>query len=366
MTERLPPRLRALCQRWQQALHEATFPFEELLERTLHYQWEHSPTLQGYWKARGFDPHTAEDLSAVPGVPTDVFRHVTIVSNEAPTTRVFRTSGTTSGARGEHHHIDTSIYELSARQHFQKCVLQGRRTAHFIHVAFPSSTHPDSSLSHMLQDFGEHLGSDARSQDFYFDAATGIRGPALHARLLDAQNEGVPVILFGTAFGLADSLDALPPTALPAGSLIVQTGGFKGRREALAPEEFYQQLADHYGVSPGDIIAEYGMTELSSQLWSDLSVPALDAITSANRPLTPPPWCRVSAVDPQSLTPLPNGEPGLLRFLDLANLDSVVAIQTSDLGVVHEHGVTLLGRAPGSTPRGCSLAIEELRNIAQR
>jgi hypothetical protein len=72
-----------------------------------------------------------------------------------------------------------------------------------------------------------------------------------------------------------------------------------------------------------------------------------------------PGWVRVSAVDPGTLAPVPDGEVGVLRIDDLANLDSVCAIQTSDLAIVRGGGVELLGRAPGATPRGCSLAVEE-------
>lgn len=362
----LPETVDKLTHEFLSALEQGEFPFDELLARIVRYQWERIPVLRQYWESRGFSPEHVFTANDVPGVPTDVFRHVQLVSNEAPVTKIFRTSGTTSGARGEHHHIDTRAYEAGAILHFRRQVLSGQTKAHFINVAFPPTTNPDSSLSHMLEDFGRHIGVDARSLEFYFDKEEGLRADALQARFESAREEGAPVILFGTAFGLADAVDHIPATGLPEGSLIIQTGGFKGRREALNPAEFYQLLSDHFGVQPSNILAEYGMTELSSQLWSNLSQPAPSASESAARLLVPPPWCLVQAVDPVTLQPLPTGQQGLLRFVDLANIDSVVAVQTSDLGVIHANGVELIGRAPGATPRGCSLAIEEVRAIAAR
>lgn len=285
-----------------------------------------------------------------------------LVSNEAPTQGVFRTSGTTSGKRGEHFFLSTQAYDAGALRHFQRAVLKNNDPIHLISIAFDAKTHPDSSLSHMLRVFGETLGKDARSQTFYFESR-GLRTDALTQRLQEATAEQEPVILFGTAFGLADAMDALPPQSLPTGSKIIQTGGFKGRRQHIEAEALYQQLSDHFDVPVGDVLAEYGMTELSSQLYSDVDSPAHSAHASAARLLIPPPWCKVEAVDPHTLQPVKPGRIGLLRFTDCANIDSVAVIQTSDLGIVHPRGVELIGRSEDAVPRGCSLAIEEIRAI---
>lgn len=354
-----------LARRFIDGLQEAAFPFEALLQDILRYQGKHNPPLSAYWKSKGFDSGEVRDFDEVPAVPTDVFRYVELCSNEAPPQGVFRTSGTTSGARGQHFHLSTLAYDAGAIRHFQNVVLGQDQKTHFVHVAFPPRTHPDSSLSHMLRVFGEALGRDARSLDFYFEEE-GLRVDALKKRLNDAVAEGEPITLFGTAFGLADTLDHLSAMQLPKGSRIIQTGGFKGRREALEPSEFYLALAQHYGLQVGAVLAEYGMTELSSQLYSNLQQPAETPEDSASRRLLPPPWCRVDACDPETLRVLPQGERGLLRFSDCANIDSAAIIQSSDLGIVHPDGIELIGRMPGATPRGCSLAIEELRSHAPR
>jgi len=100
-------------------------------------------------------------------------------------------------------------------------------------------------------------------------------------------------------------------------------------------------------------INEYGMTELCSQYYDfrfeeDLAVKA------------GPPWLRARVLDPDTLAPLPRGEVGILQHFDLANLDSVSAVLTEDLGRETDHGFVLLGRVPNATPRGCSIAMDLL------
>lgn len=349
-----------LAQAFVAGLTDPRFAFDALIVDILRYQDRFNTPLRNFWRARGFNPAQDFSLEDVPAVPTDVFRFVDLCSEEAPATGVFRTSGTTSGARGQHFHLSTIAYDAGALRHFQDTTLERAPSAHFIHIALDPAQHPDSSLSHMLRVFGQQLGRDARSQAFYYDDG-GLRADALRARLHDAHAEGAPVILFGTAFGLADTLDRVAPVRLPEGSRIVQTGGFKGRREALTPDAFYQALAAHYHLGVSDVLAEYGMTELSSQLYTSTRQPARTAAEAAARRLIAPAWCRVDACDPETLRVLPQGQPGLLRFTDCANIDAVAIVQSSDLGVIHPDGLELLGRAPGGVPRGCSLAIDELR-----
>jgi hypothetical protein len=105
-------------------------------------------------------------------------------------------------------------------------------------------------------------------------------------------------------------------------------------------------------VARTQIVGEYGMTELSSQAYEAHREGCAPGVFRA------PPWMRVTAVDPVALTRVPDGEIGLLRVVDLANVGSAVAIQTSDLGRVHPDGFEVLGRAPGASPRGCARALD--------
>lgn len=341
------------------------FRFEPLARKVLRYQWEHVPTLRRYWQERGVEDIETLALDQLVAVPADVFRYVELVSNEGPPTGAFRTSGTTSGARGQHLHLEVETYRLSARHHFRACVLEpaglATTTPRFINVVFDPAEVCDSSLSFMVDDFARHFGREP-SPRFGLDRSGLDRG-LVEDELDRAISAGVPAIVFGTAFALADLMDVSAPRALPAGSLCIQTGGFKGKRDALEPSDFFRELASHFKLPAGRVLSEYGMTELSSQLYSDLRRPAETSLAAAQRPLVAPPWCEVRACDPQTLEVLAHGERGLLRFFDLANLSSVALVQTSDEGRITDDGVILYGRSSEVTPRGCSLAIEELRTL---
>src|SRR5207244_12444042 len=131
----------------------------------------------------------------------------------------------------------------------------------------------------------------------------------------------------------------------------------------LAADELVASYERVFGIPEDHMVNEYGMTELSSQYYD------LVLRTGGNvehpRPKLGPPWLRPLVVDPETLRPLPEGEDGLLLHFDLANLDSVVAVQTDDLGRVTPVGVQLLGRASGAEARGCSLAAEELMRLGR-
>jgi hypothetical protein len=131
---------------------------------------------------------------------------------------------------------------------------------------------------------------------------------------------------------------------LPPASLVVDTGGCKGYERQLTRDAIIDRYRRVLGVAPDQIVNEYGMTELSSQLYA-----------WGTGPHVAPPWLRTLVCDPASGREVPAGEIGCLRHVDLANVGSVVAIQTEDLGRAIDGGIELLGRAPGAVTRGCSL-----------
>lgn len=287
-----------------------------------------------------------------PALPTEVFRHVRVAAHPpAEDVRVFRTSGTTTGARGEHPFRDLALYDLAARTAartllFADAPSEGMR---LVILAPHEGEAPDSSLSYMLARFTEWFASSAR---FVWP----LDADALVAALSEAEASGEPTAVLGTSFAFVHAEDSLERSfTLPAGSLLMQTGGFKGRSREVAPDELRAALTARYGLPEHRVIGEYGMTELSSQLYETTIVDPGGA-----RLYCPPPWVRVTAVDPERLEPLPEGTRGLLRIDDAANLDSVACLQTADSATVHPGGlVELHGRHPGALPRGCSLAIEE-------
>jgi hypothetical protein len=181
------------------------------------------------------------------------------------------------------------------------------------------------------------------------------------------EDAGEPVLVLGTALALLHQLERGERgepglTALPEGSRIMETGGFKGARRDVSQPELYRRIAQRTGLAEDRIVNEYGMTELLSQLWE----PVLLEGTERGRTHLPAPWLRVRALDPVTLAPLPEGSDGVLAFIDLANLGSVSHVLTEDIGAIVDGRVRLRGRAPGAEPRGCSRAMDELLSAAAR
>lgn len=337
--------------------------FSSALTSVVRYQAAHVPALSRYWARRGFDgvafdgelPKAADEI---PAVPTDVFRHVRLVSEEggASPATVFRTSGTTSGARGEAYRVSTRAYDAGAVRWFRESLGRDISTdgASFPALVFDPTVTNDSSLSHMVGVLAEASGGTAR---YYLGDTVDVDGFRMAVAAASA-----PFVLVGTAFALVHVLDGGGGgggMALPHGSLVVETGGYKGRSRELEKAELYREVSRYFGIPMTSVRSEYSMTELSSQLYSS----AWDG--TGEQRLMPPPWCRVTTVDPETLAPMAVGEEGLVRFVDLANVDTAVAIQTSDVGrIVEDGGLVLRGRAPGAVPRGCSLAVEEVLEVA--
>jgi acyl-CoA synthetase (AMP-forming)/AMP-acid ligase II len=145
----------------------------------------------------------------------------------------------------------------------------------------------------------------------------------------------------------------------------METGGFKGRSRAVSRDDLYDELNRRLGVPLRHIVNEYGMTELLSQFYEPVIRGGAPEAPSERFHL-PPPWVRTRIVDPMTLEAVPEGEVGLLSHLDLANVGSVVAVLTEDLGQKVASGFRLIGRARDAEPRGCSLAMEELMAVVGR
>jgi acyl-CoA synthetase (AMP-forming)/AMP-acid ligase II len=297
---------------------------------------------------------------AAPALPTDAFRFARVASHDASRDlRVFHSSGTTQGERSAHAFADLGLYDAAARASASALLFPGRARTRLLVVAPREQELPDSSLSYMLARFRDWFGSAESDYLWPTDAA---QITALHQAVREASARGEPVALLGTSFAFVHLMDALggQTLTLPAGSRIMQTGGFKGRSRELSPQAMRAALSTSFGLPEAQIVAEYGMTELSSQLYETTLRDALEGRTPGTRRLSWPPWVRVRVVDPERLEPLPEGREGLVRIDDAANLDSVCAIQTADVGVLVEGGLVLLGRAQGAVARGCSIRADEL------
>ena len=197
------------------------------------------------------------------------------------------------------------------------------------------------------------------SWTLHFDAVVA----ALNASLITRR----PSLMLGTAFSFVHLLDFLNEHELrfrlPPGSRVMETGGYKNRSRAMPREELHTLITDRLGVPDEHIICEYGMSELSSQAYAVTSDEwRVTRNSKSSRHLSPvtchfqfPPWARVQIISPETGREVADGETGLVRIFDLANVFSVIAVQTEDLGIRRGDGFELIGRAQFAELRGCSL-----------
>lgn len=317
--------------------------FDELACALARHQADASPAIARLWARRGIAAADAVTADQIPAVPTAAYKRLRVAVHPRALDRArFLTSGTTVGDRGEHAFRTTETYDLSALLHGTQRLHLGGDGA--VVVLVPPSR--ESSLSHMCSLFA---GPSVR----YGLVGGRIDLAAIRSAVDEARG---PVLVLATSFSLVFLLDALAGNRLPLppGSRVMQTGGYKGKSREVDPPRLREELAAALRLRETDIVSEYGMTELSSQAYEG----TLDG--GAPWVLVAPPWMRVVPVDPATLEPVPEGDAGILRVVDLANVDSAVAVQTEDLGRLVPGGFELLGRLPGAAPRGCSLAVEEL------
>jgi hypothetical protein len=322
--------------------------FESLALAIAEYQRRFSRGHQKLAELHGV-PTSADEI---PAVPADAFRVTRVaIHSEGDDVVRFLTSGTSVGARGVHAFRTTRTYEdiLLA---WGKRALEDR--SRLVVALAPDPGSPEeSSLGFMLRHF---MRSFDGTKERWLFGSNGLDLDGTEASIREAHASGRDVLVLATSFALVELLDRSEgrPFVLPEGSVVMQTGGFKGRSRELDATLLRREVGACFGIPEQNIVSEYGMTELTSQLY--------DFTLAGGSPgmYRPPPWLRVSAVDPDTLRVLPSGEVGLARFVDLGNVDSAAAIVTQDRVRVTLEGIELLGRQPGALPRGCSLAIEEL------
>jgi hypothetical protein len=328
------------------------------------YQARHVPAVAQLYATRGIDPAALRSVTEIPALPCEIFRLRRVAAHASrDDVRCFRSSGTTLGAdaRAAHPMRTLASTTRAALGWGATMLWPDHPRLGFIGLAAPAELADDSSLSFMLGRFAEQLDPDA---SWHFDGrqldAQGVVRACERAR-----GRGEPTLVAGTALALVELCERLGGRSLPlpAGSRVMQTGGFKATRREIAPAELRRLAGRLFALPESHVVGEYGMTELSSQLYEGTLRRALGLGFASAEPgcYFAPPWVRVTVVDPETLAPATRGEVGLCQLLDLANVDSAVSILTADLVREHADGsFELRGRAPGAEPRGCSLTIDDL------
>ncbi len=368
-SDALHARVQALARAWDRRI-AAPESFDAIATDIVRHQMRYIPGVRRLIEASA-RASLAPDM--IPAVPVDAFRLARIAAHPPELDVVrFRTSGTTSGAPGVHAMRTTETYRAL-------CLAMGRRAlfsawdgpAVVVALAPAPGATPTSSLGFMMAAFmdefdGRALGGEgvfdvnAPERWLFGDDGVHLAGLRRAARIASERNE--PFVVLATGFALVALLDALDGATLgeeaPTRTVVMSTGGLKGRTRTIEPSELTRATARAFGVPEAHVVGEYGMTELASQLYEG-TLPG-GALRSARNVYVAPPWLEVTPVDPATLAPVALGDVGIARFVDLGNVDFPLAILTEDLVRRRGDGIELVGRRQGAPLRGCSLAIEEM------
>ena len=308
-----------------------------------------------YAVARGATPGSIGRALDIPPIPARAFGLARLATFPAELTcRRFRSSGTTGGARAvlELDPLGLALYDAALVSAFRRALLPDGADLRWVALLPDPAHEPESSLAYMV-------GSAARAhgvEPAYFGRSGGeLDVSGARSILAAGGRDGAPVLLLATALALDALLTALAgddaTIPLPRGSRIMETGGFKGRRREVERDALYANAGARLDVPEVAIIGEYGMTEMVSQFY--------DMTHDAPRIKEGPPWVRTLVVDPVTLAPVGEGEEGVLLHQDAAAFSSAVALLTEDRARPAPcGGFELLGRMPGATARGCSLALD--------
>ncbi|MEO7200962.1 MAG: hypothetical protein ABI431_00015 [Candidatus Tumulicola sp.] len=343
--------------------------FDDLALRLFDYQRRYNLPYARYCAMLGWDATTPRSWDRIPAVPAAAFKEGEIATFPVEgAVLTFETSGTTDGHPGNHYFETNALYDAALLAGFQRFMLGDGARLRYCNVVPNPSIRPQSSLGYMMRAVAAAFGDGEAS---WYVQPDRIDIDRLIVDLHDAARHDRPVCIATTAFALVALLDRLEELAmqlpLPHGSRVMETGGFKGRTRTVDRDELYRQTAAAFELPDSAIVAEYGMTELTSQYY-DGPPGAVARAGSSARYKYAAPWLRARVVGPDERS-LADGVVGALVHVDLANRASCIAIATEDLGAsvvdpqTGDVAIVLIGRERGAELRGCSLDAETLRDL---
>lgn len=311
--------------------------FNELALEIFQFQYRNCPPYKQYCDLRKVNAAEVSDISQIPYLPIELFKSHTFLYQGMQAEQVFTSSGTTGSVVSKHHVTSLNLYEQSFIKGFE--AIYGPIEDLRILALLPAYLErKGSSLVYMVNKMIEM--SNHPESGFFLDDLDGLR------KLLK-NNDGTQTLLIGVSFAL---LDLIEKGAMELqNTIVMETGGMKGRKKEITRKELHHTLQKGFGVE--SIHSEYGMTELLSQAYAPQKG---EFIT--------PPWMRLDIRDMNDpLSPSQVGRTGGINVTDLANLYSCAFISTSDLGRKLENGKTeILGRFDFSETRGCNLMVSDV------
>jgi phenylacetate-coenzyme A ligase PaaK-like adenylate-forming protein len=310
--------------------------FEKIALKVFRHQYENNNVYREFCQHLNTDVAAVKSLEKIPFLPIQFFKSHEVVSNTDAIQEIFTSSGTTGMITSRHLVTDVSLYEQSYLKAFAE--FYGNIEDYVVLALLPSYLEREgSSLIYMVKDLIEK--SNNPESGFYLN-----QYDSLIAKLTELDHAGQNVILIGVTYALLDLIEKHRFEL--NNTIIMETGGMKGKRREMIREELHQLLCEGFGVSA--IHSEYGMTELLSQAYS-----LGDGIFEC------PAWMQILIRDTEdALTYVGNGKTGGINVIDLANINSCSFIATQDLGKKQpNNSFAVWGRFDQSDIRGCNLMV---------
>ena len=310
--------------------------FKDLALEIFKYQFENNAVYRSFCDLLFKHPADIKKIEAIPFMPIQFFKSHEVLSSRNPIQKTFTSSGTTGSITTKHHVTNLNIYENSFRKGFSH--FYGNIEDYVVLALLPSYLERDgSSLIYMANEF-IHKSKHPES-GFYLNNISEL---ASTIKILEARNQNV--LLIGVSFALLDLVESFNFNLKH--TIIMETGGMKGRRKEMIRSELHAILKQGFGIK--NIHSEYGMTELLSQAYS-----------KGQGIFECPPWMRVLTRDTEdALCIQKNGKSGGINIIDLANINSCSFIASQDLGKVYnDNSFEIIGRFDNSDIRGCNLMV---------
>lgn len=310
--------------------------FENIALQVFKFQFENNRVYRSFCDLLYKHPSAVKTISDIPFLPIQFFKSHSVLSTKSPIETTFVSSGTTGSSTSKHHITNIDLYIESFTKGFEQ--FYGHVQDYVILGLLPSYLErQDSSLIYMVNTLIKN--SKHNESGFYLNAFSELKNT-----LINLDKAGKKVLLIGVSFALLDVVETYKFQL--KNTLIMETGGMKGRRKELIRTELHEKLKAGFGVHT--IHSEYGMTELLSQAYS-----------KEKGLFNCPAWMRVLTRDTEdALSIQQHNQTGGINIIDLANINSCSFIATQDLGKVYNDGsFEVLGRFDDSDIRGCNLLL---------
>lgn len=310
--------------------------FDQVAIEVFRFQYENNGVYRDFCDLLQIEKEKILHPEQIPFLPIQFFKSHEIMSSTKKPEAIFTSSGTSGSVPSKHSVTDLSLYEKSFTHSFEQ--FYGKITDYMVLALLPSYLErKGSSLVYMANAFIEQ--SNYPESGFYLDNLA-----ELAATLKKVDAEGKKVLLIGVSFALLDLVENFHFQL--KNTIVMETGGMKGRRKELIRSELHAILSQGFGVE--NIHSEYGMAELLSQAYS-----------KGNGVFEAPPQLRILIRDPEDpMQILPPHKNGGVNIIDLANLNSCAFIATQDLGKkITNTSFEILGRFDNSDIRGCNLLV---------